>query len=97
MKIFKKISAICVLKRNCEKFMEKYVSVPEPLFNMLHAGFQPAAFLRKSLLHRHFPVATLHMFIVSGFAGTQNYLLTFLIKFIEKKLYFEFCAKMFYL
>ena len=77
--------------------MGKYVSVPESFFNLLHAVFQPATFLKKRFLHRRFLVATLQMFIFSEFAGTQNYLLTFLIKFIERKLYYKICEKIFYL
>ena len=87
----------CEHEMNCEKFIGKYVSVPESLFNLLYAVFQPAIFLKKRLLDRCFPVATVQMFICSGFVGTQNYLLAFLVKFIEKKKYYQICAKIFYL
>ena len=52
---FQKFSGGCVLKRNCEKFMGDYVSVPESLFNMLYAGFQPATLKRDSCIDIFLP------------------------------------------
>ena len=65
------------LEEIVQNLQESIIYLRQSLFLIqFHAELQHVTSLKERPQHRRFPVATLHMFIFSGFAGTRNFLLS---------------------